>query len=202
METLALSKKNTHKRELRGLPEIFQSFETGIRSSKAVSPKIYLEKIGLDFNELRIGFNSGQFHHRQPQELKDHFERLGLLTKTDVNVRDENMTAYTSFGRYGIIFPLLNEKNLIVNFFAIRFKMAIPQERYLNDRGLYPNYPHPSTKKLFIVPTILDGASLLQSKALENKEAVLALHDGKLLPQHREVIESLEHLEEIILIQR
>lgn len=202
METLALSTKNTHKQGLKGLHDVFQSFETGIRSSKAVDPKRYLEKIGLDYNELRIGFNSGQLHHRQPQELKDHFERLGLLTKTDVNVRDENMTAYTSFGRYGIVFPLMNEQNVIVNFFAIRFKMAIPQESYLNDRGVYPCYPHPSTKKLFIVPTVLDGASLLQSKALENKEAVLALHNGKLLPQHLEAINGLENLEEIIFIQR
>lgn len=202
METLALSKKNTHKRELRGLPEIFRSFETGIRSSKAVDPKIYLEKIGLDYNELRIGFNSGQLHHRQPQELKNRYEQLGLLTKSDANVREENMTAYTVFGRKGIIFPLFNEQNVIVNFFAVRFKMAIPQEDYLNDRGVYPCYPHPSTKKLFIVPTILDGASLLQSKALENKEAVLALHNGKMLPQHWEAINSLEYLEEIILIKR
>lgn len=202
METLVLSTESMHGQGLKGLQEVFQSFETGIRSSKAVDVKIYLKKIGLNYDELRIGFNSGQFHHRQPQGMKNHYERLGLLTKSDANVRDENMTAYTVFGRYGIIFPLLNKQNLIVNFFAIRFKMAIPQEDYLNNRGVYPCYPHPSTKKLFIVPTILDGASLLQSKALENKEAVLALHNGKMLPQHREAIESLKHLEEIILIKR
>lgn len=202
METLALSTKIPHERSIKGLHEVYLSFETGIRSAKALDPKKYLEDLGLNYNELRIGFNSGQFHHRQPQELKDHYERLGLLTKSDKGVRDESMTAYTAFGRYGIIFPLFDEHNHIVNLFAIRFKMATPQEDYLNDKGLYPCYPHPSTKKLFIVPTVLDGASLLQSKALENKEAVLALHNGKLLPQHLEAIESLEHLEQIIYIQR
>lgn len=187
---------------MKDLNSLYQSFETGIRSAKAVEPKRYLESIGLDYTELRIGFNSGQFHHREEQALKDHYESLGLLTKSDVGVNKEGLTAYTVFGRYGIIFPLFNQQNQVVNFFAVRFKMATPQEDYLNDLGLYPCYPNPNTKTLYIVPTILDGASLLQSKALENRESVLALHDGKLLPQHREAISQLEYLEHIIIIKR
>lgn len=187
---------------MKGLNEVYKSFEIGIRSSKAVDPKRYLESIGLDYTELRIGFNSGQFHHRQPQELKDHYENIGLLTKSDVGVNKEGLMAYTVFGRYGVIFPLMDKHNQVVNFFVIRFKMATPKEDYLNDSGLYPNYPNPNTKTLYIVPTVLDGASLLQSKALENRESVLALHDGKLMPQHIEAINSLEHLEHIIIIKR
>lgn len=187
---------------MKDLHSLYQSFETGIRSAKAVDPKLYLKNIGLDYTELRIGFNSGQFHHRQPQEIKDHFERLGLLTKSDAGVNSNDLTAYTVFGRYGIIFPLVNEQNHVVNFFAIRFKMATPQENYLNDKGVYPCYPHPSTKTLFLVPTILDAASLLQSKALENKEAVMALHEGRLLSQHVEAIKGLDQLEHIIMIKR
>ncbi|WP_406845475.1 hypothetical protein [Flavobacterium soyae] len=49
------------------LETLFQSFETGIRSSKAIKPKEYLKNRGLDFAELRIGFNSGQFHHGESQ---------------------------------------------------------------------------------------------------------------------------------------
>lgn len=187
---------------MKDLNSLYQSFETGIRSAKAVDPKRYLESIGLNYNELRIGFNSGQFHHRQPQEFKDHFESLGMLTKSDVGVNQEGLTAYTVFGRIGVIFPLFNQQNQVVNFFAVRFKMATPQEDYLNEKGLYPCYPNPNTKTLYIVPTILDGASLLQSKALENRESVLALHDGKLLPQHKEAISQLEFLERIIIIKR
>lgn len=187
---------------MKNLDELYTSFETGIRSAKAIEPKLYLKDIGLDYTELRIGFNSGQFHHREEQEVKDHYESLGLLTKSDVGVREEGLIAYTVFGRYGIIFPLMDKQNKVVNFFAIRFKMASPQEDYLNDKGLYPSYPHPNTKRLFIVPTVLDGASLLQSKALENKEAVLALQDGKLLPQHLEAIQELKNLEEIIMVKR
>jgi hypothetical protein len=187
---------------MKGLNDIYTSFETGIRSAKAVDPKLYLKSIGLDYTELRIGFNSGQFHHREEQKIKDHYESLGLLTKSDAGVKQEGLTAYTVFGRYGIVFPLFNQQNQVVNFFAIRFKMVTPQEDYLNESGLYPCYPNPNTKTLYIVPTILDAASLLQSKALENKESVLALHEGKLLPQHREAISQLEHLERIIIIKR
>jgi hypothetical protein len=80
--------------------------------------------------------------------------------------------------------------------------MKTPLEQYLNEQGIYPNYPHPLTRKLFVVPTVLDAASLLQSKALENREAVIALHNGKLLPQHLEAIKALTELEELIILKR
>lgn len=187
---------------MKDLNEIFLSFEAGMRTAKAVRPKAYLHNIGLDYNTLRIGFNSGQFHHRVSQELKDHYENMGLLAKSNAAVRDDSMTAYTAFGRYSITFPLLDASGKIVNLFAIRFEMASPTEQYLNEDGLYPSYPHGNTRRLFIVPTVLDAASLLQSRAMENKEAVLALHEGKLLPQHIEAIRELRKLEEIIIIKR
>jgi hypothetical protein len=96
----------------------------------------------------------------------------------------------------------MDKNNMVVNYFALRFDMATPQENYLNNEGLYPSYPHSSTKRLFIVPTILDAASLLQSKALDQREAVLALYDGKVLPQHQQAIASLTEIEEIIIIKR
>lgn len=187
---------------MKTLENLFQSFENGIRSAKAIKPKQFLDSIGLDYNTQRIGFNSGQFHNGESVEVKKHYESLGVLTKSTAPVRDESMEAYTVFGRYGIVFPLFDSTGRIINLYAYRFDMASPQEDYLNDLGLYPNYPHPNTKRLFIVPTVIDAASLLQSRALENKEAVLALHDGKLLLQHKEAIAVLENLEEIILIKR
>lgn len=183
------------------LDKLFESFETGIRNGKAVKPKEYLKTIGLDYNELRIGFNSGQFHHRDPQVVKDQYEAMGLLKKSNVPVNKDGLVAYTVFGKYGIVFPLLNQQNKIVNFFAIRFEMKTPIEEYLNNDGVYPKYPSSNTKRLYITQTLLDCASLLQSKALENKEAVMALHNGELLPQHVEAIKSLHDLEEIILIK-
>ncbi len=113
----------------------------------------------------------------------------------------EDLTAYSVFGRYGVIFPLMNKDNQIVNYFAVRFDMAIPKEDYLNTEGIYPKYPNPNTKRLYITQTLMDCASLIQSKALENKEAVMALHNGELMPQHLEAIKALHELEEIIILK-
>ena len=187
---------------MENLETLFQSFETGIRSSKADKPKDYLKSIGLDYAELRIGFNSGQFHHRKDQEFKDEFEALGMLKKSDAGVREETMTAYTVFGSYGLIFPLVDKENRIVNYFALRFKLETTKEEYLNSEGIYPAYPHPLTKRLYIAPTVIDCASLIQSKTLENREAIITLQNGELLHQHLEAIKALHELEEIIIIKR
>lgn len=186
---------------MENLESLFQSFETGIRSVKATKPKEYLKSIGLDYNELRIGFNSGQFHHNRNQEFKDRFESLGMLNKSVANVRKEDLNAYTVFGRYGVVFPLLNNENEIVNYFVIRFDLDSPKQEYLNQNGIYPAFPNPLTKRLFLAPTLVDGASLLQSKTLENREAVMSLHNGKLLPQHLQAIKSLTELEEIVILK-
>lgn len=183
------------------LETLFQSFETGIRSSKAINTKEYLKSIGLDYAEIRIGFNSGQFHHRETQEFKNDFEALGMLKKSDAGVRKEDLTAYTVFGRDGLIFPLVDKENRIVNYFALRFKLETPKEEYLNSEGIYPAYPSPLTKRLYLAPTVIDCASLMQSKALENRDAVMAMHNGQLLPQHIEAVKSLCELEEIIIIK-
>lgn len=183
------------------LETLFQSFETGIRSSKAINTKEYLRNIGLDYAELRIGFNSGQFHHRETQEFKNDFEALGMLKKSDAGVRKEDLTAYTVFGRDGLIFPLIDKDNRIVNYFALRFKLETPKQEYLNSEGIYPAYPSPLTKRLYLAPTVIDCASLMQSKALENRDAVMAMQNGELLPQHIEAIKSLCELEEIIIIK-
>ena len=184
------------------LETLFRSFETGIRSAKALKPKEYLKSIGLEYSDLRIGFNSGQFHHRREQQVKDQFERLGVLAKSDAPVREAGMTAYTVFGRYGLIFPLLDKDSTIVNFFALRFDLDEQKQKYLNSEGIYPAYPHPLTKKLYLAPTVIDCASLIQSKVLDQREAVIALHDGELLEQHLEIIKSLYELEEIIIFKR
>ncbi|MBO9584376.1 MAG: hypothetical protein J7574_09480 [Flavobacterium sp.] len=187
---------------MENLETLFQSFETGIRSIKAIKPKDYLKNIGLDYAELRIGFNSGQFHHSKDQEYKDKFEALGVLKKSDAGVREDTLTAYTVFGRYGLIFPLMDKENAIVNYFALRFDLDTPKEEYLNENGIYPAYPNALTRRLYIAPTVIDCASLMQSKTLENKDAVIAMHNGELLPQHLDIIKSLYELEEVIVIKR
>lgn len=186
---------------MKTLENLFQSFETGIRFAKAVKPKEFLDRIGLDYNTQRIGFNSGQFHHGESAETKKHYESLGVLTKSNASVRNESMEAYTVFGRYGIVFPLFDSTGRIVNLFAYRFDRATPVEQYLNGQGIYPSYPAPTTQRLFIVHSVIEAASLIQSRIMENRDAVMALHEGKLLEHHYQAIKSITDLKEIIILK-
>ena len=70
----------------------------------------------------------------------------------------------------------------------------------MNEEGIYPAYPNPYIKKLFIVNTIIEAATLLESKTLKENEAVIALFDGEIMPQHNKMIETLKELEEVIIL--
>ena len=197
-----MAKNPTHKdtqKEL--LKQLFISFCTGIRSAKAVKPKEWLEQKELNYHDLQIGYNSSQFHHRQSKEFKEKYLELGVLKPSDVSVKDKNLKAYTCFGGYGIIFPLKDEQGDIINLFAIHFETKTQREEYLNDEGIYPEYPNPLTKRLYICSSVVHTASLLQSKTLENRDAVISLFNGTLKEQHIEAISKLNHLEEIIFIK-
>jgi len=88
----------------------------------------------------------------------------------------------------------------MVNLFAYRFKLETPKGNFLNEQGIYPCFPNSFTKKLFIVQDAIQAATLMQSGILENREAVIALHNGRWNSEHQEVIESLSELEQIVLI--
>lgn len=187
------------KQEL--LNQLFNSFCTGIRSKKSELPRTWLQKKGLSFLDLQVGFNSSQFHHRKDKSFRDNFVRIGVLKESDAAVKSPELKAYTCFGGYSIVFPLKDEKGDIVNLFAIQIKKKNQPTEYLNEDGLYPSYPASLTQRLFITTTVLDAASLLQSKVMENRDAVLALYEGELKPQHIQAIGGLKHLQEIIFIQ-
>ena len=185
---------------MKDLEQLYKTFETGIKT--ALKPRQYLNEIGLDFEHLQIGYNSGQFHHGKPQEHKDSFENLGILKKFNTPPNKDAKSAYTVFGSRGLIFPLKDSDGIIINYFALRFDLDSPKEEYLNSSGVYPKYPDQNVKKLFIVPSVIDAASLLQSGVLEKGEAVIALHAGELLEQHKHAISGIEGLEKIIIIKR
>ena len=192
-----MNNKST-KKEL--LKELFTSFETGIRSSKAQKPKDYLQSIGLDYEKLNLGFNSGQFHHRKESEFKKQFAEIGILTHNPkVNVNSKDREPYTCFGSYSIVYPLKNELGEIVNLYADRFKLENPVREYLyTSEGIYPNYPKATTKRLYLCVDVIETASFIQSDILDNREQALALFDGELSTEIKEAILSLEELEEII----
>lgn len=194
-----MNKKHTHN-DKKLLNELFASFCLGIRSKKSIKPREWLEQKGLNPLELSIGFNSGQFHHRKSEEFKSSYVRVGVLKESNAAVRSPELKAYTCFAAYSIVFPLMNEQHEIVNLFAIRFNMDKEKTEYLNEEGIYPSYPSPLTKRLFITSTVMDAASLIQSKVMENRDSVMALFDGELKEQHLLAIGQLKQLEEIIFI--
>jgi hypothetical protein len=176
---------------------IYSSLANGIRAPKSKAPKEWLAKKGLSYDVTGACFNSGQIHHRRDQAFKKGLADIGFLFKSNVGVNC-NTTPYTVFGIFSIMFPLKNLKNEIVNFYCIRIRSD--KTAYMNSEGLYPGYPHELTKKLFVVNTILDAATLLESKILDNREAVLALHEGEVMSQQIEAIKRLTKLQEIIYI--
>jgi hypothetical protein len=184
------------------LKYLHQSFITGINNFKATAPREFLEKIGLDYQKLFLGFNSGQFHHRKDDAFKAPFIELGVLTKSDAPVREPGMIGYSTFGDYGIIFPLKDKDGCITNMYALRIKLQNPKGEYLNEKGLYPNFPNLRTTKLFLTENVIDSASLIQADVLENRDSVIALSDGKLTIEIRKAIEDLAELSQLIVIAR
>lgn len=183
------------------LTQLFNSFCVGIRMKKSELPRQWLEERGLSYNDLQIGFNSSQFHHRKDKVFRDNFVRIGVLKVSDAAVKSPELTAYTCFGGYSVVFPLKNPKGEITNLFAIQIKKKKQATEYLNEEGIYPCYPALFTKRLYITSTVMDAASLIQSKVLENRDAVMALYEGELKPQHIQAIQQLKQLEQIIFIK-
>lgn len=177
---------------------MYRYFLNGIKTPKSTAPREWLNRKGLSFELSGAGFNSGQIHHRREQSFKEALANIGFMTRSDAPVNCETVP-YTVFGIFSVMFPLRNKAGEIVNFYAIRIKSD--NCAYMNEAGgLYPAYPHEQTKKLFVVNSILDAATMLEARVLDNREAVMALHDGKCMPEHEEAIASLKELREIIYL--
>ncbi len=184
----------------QALNHLFKVFTTGIRNFKATKPRAWLESKGLSYDTLQIGFNSGQFHHRKSEEFRKPYVDIDVLKVSDAAVKSPELKAYTCFGSYSITFPLKDEQNRITNLYAIRFDMETERAEYLNTEGIYPSYPHQLTERLYITDTVLDAASLLESRMLGNRDAVMALHAGGITDEMRRAISGLNQLKEIITL--
>lgn len=182
------------------LQKMFLSFRKGLFSS--IPAKAYCQSRNLDFEQLEIGFNSGQFHHgtRKDEILINNCVELGLLIPHGTNSRTGGQ-AYKPFGNKGIVFPLKNKENEIVSFY---FRSTIDNKNakhyYLKNRqGLYPNYPNPDTKKLILTEAIIDTASLLQIDEINQNYTLLSCYGTNGLTEEiLNAIKPLKQLEEII----
>lgn len=187
------------------LNTVFTYFKNGVHNSKPA--KDYLEQRNLDHTKIEVGYNSGQFHHgaRKDKQLIEACVQYGLLIPSGTNSRTGG-TAYSSFGKNGIVFPLKNKENKIVSLY---FRSSLDKENakhfYLKGRtGLYPNYPSREARHLILTESIIDAATLLQleeNQLLPTAYSVLATYGTNgLTEEHIEAIKQLEKLAEVIFM--
>lgn len=182
------------------LGNMFQYFKNAVHSSKPTQE--YLQSRALDFKQIEVGYNAGQFHHgtRKEESLINQCIEYGLLIDKG-NKGRTGETAYNIFGKWSIVFGLKNKENHIVSFY---FRSILNEKEskhfYLKNRqGLYPNYPKKETKKLILTESIIDCASLLQIAEIVENYSVLACYGTNGLNEEiQNVILELKELEEII----
>lgn len=197
-EAQAISITNPSREQF--LQKMFTYFKNGVHSSNPA--KDYISFRNLDFKKLEIGYNASQFHHgtRKDEALINQCLEYGLLIDGGLTSRTGEK-AYNVFGRMGICFALKNNSNQVTGLY---FRSTVNNDKakhfYLKDRkGLYPNYPKQSTKKLILTEAIIDAASLLQYDEITSQYSVLACYGTNgLTEEHIKAIQELKELEEII----
>ena len=150
------------------------------------SAREYLQSRRLDFKQIEVGYNGGQFHHARPAEsggtkkdealIRSCIE-VGLLQNTGSKSRTGD-SAYTVFGKWCIVFALKDKNNHVAGlYFRSTLNDKSQRHFYLKDRaGLYPCYPKATTAKLILTESIIDAATLLQIPAIAEQHSVLALY--------------------------
>lgn len=181
------------------LKMIHTSMNNGIRSGKSILARDWLKDRSLSIELTQACYNSGQIHHRKSDAYIEELLSVGFLTKSDAPTTT-GKKGHGCFAKDSIVFPLRDKNGDVVNFYGIRIQTVSEITGYLNQEGIYPAYPPKQTTILYITKNIMDAASLMESKQLENRDAVMALFDGELKPQHIEAIKELTQLKEIIFI--
>ncbi|PVD49301.1 hypothetical protein DC498_25755, partial [Terrimonas sp.] len=191
------------------LMKLFKYFTKALPlSKKAVD---YLEGRAINYKQHEAGYNSGDWHHKlnEPHFIKS-CEQYGLL-------KPKPAGGYSVWAKDCIIFPLKNQEGKIISLYGRSITSDTDQRAapngsarhfYLANRsGLYPGYPQANlpagrqAKKLILVESIIDAASLLQQEAIKSNYSVLSLYGTNgLTEEHIQAITSLPQLEEIILM--
>jgi hypothetical protein len=177
---------------------IYKSMTLSLRWKNPKAQNWFMAK-GLTTERTGARFNGAQSHYGREQEYKNDLISVGFLKYTRKN--SNGVDGYKTFGNFGIVFPLKNLKGNIVNFYAIRIKTDPEEHSLLNQEGIYPAYPNEMTTRLFIVTEMVDAATLVESNAIQNRDSLIFIPDGKILKQHEEAIKRLSALQSIIWIE-
>jgi DNA primase len=177
------------------LTKLFKYFTKALPlTKKAVD---YLEGRAINYKEHEAGYNSGDWHHKlNEKNFIACCEQYGLL-------KPKPAGGFTTWAKDCIIFPLKNQENKIISLYGRSISNDTDQRHfYLASRsGLYPGYPALTTKKLILVESIIDAASLLQQKEITAQFTILSLYGTNgLTDEHIKAITELPQLEEIILM--
>jgi DNA primase catalytic core len=198
------------KEHVEILSKLFTSFKNGLNNGKAAKPKEYLANRRLDFTKLEVGYNSGQFHHRgrlNEADMKACID-AGLLIPYNGSVPNAKGSTYTAFAKDCVIFPLKNQKGEIVSIYGRSIQESKNSKHFYtaNRSGLYPGYPFTrrslgeggkETTKLILTEAIIDAATLQQLE-LENMAILSCFGTNGLTDEHRQAIQELKELKEII----
>lgn len=188
------------KQKAMFLERMFTYFKNAVHNSKPA--REYIERRNLDYKQIEIGYNAGQFHHgaRKDESLINDCLKYGILLDLGKTARTGE-PAYKPFGKWCIVFALRNQNHEITGLY-FRSTLANKDQRhfYLRDRsGLYPGYPKPETQKLILTESIIDAASLLQQEEIKSKYEILSLYGTNgFTEEHQTAIRKLKHLTEII----
>jgi DNA primase len=194
--SIALQKK---KERTDLFAKIHVSLTKGLRNVYSKVPQAWISEKGLSSERTGAGFNAGQFHLDGDQKYKDALIEIGFRKYSRKN--SNGVDGYKTFGNYGILFPFKNAKGQVVNFYAIRIKTKPEEHSMLNQEGIYPAYPNEMTTRLFITTEIIEAATLIESKAIENRDSMILIPEGKILKQHEDAIKRLSALQSIIWIE-
>ncbi len=180
------------------IPKIFDYFKRSFAITK--DAKKYLQSQGFDLEELKkngieIGYNSAQFHHRENAHLIPQCLEENILLKNPSG-------GYKVWGKNGIVFPLKNSDNEIVNLYSIKFDNENENrvDIFLNQEGFFPAHPNSETKKIIVVSTIFDACVLIQNKNVNENFSVLVLDEYLCTDNFLSALKNLDNLSEIILL--
>lgn len=197
MKLTVIKNDNPDKRiEITGYLYTFMS--NAIRNARAKEAKEWLLSKRLTAKGTGACYNSKSVHLNIPLYSREELEAIGFLSRAKVVSCTAERT-YRPFATNSVMFPLRNEKDEVVNFYAIRLKKD--EALYWNEEGIYPGYPKENTKRIYVVDEIIEAATLLESKVLGEGEAVMALYEGRILAQHRQAIERVKNLQDVIVIK-
>jgi DNA primase len=184
------------------LQKMFTYFKNAVHNSPQA--KQYIQSRTLDYTKLEIGYNAAQFHHgtRKDEQLINDCVKYGLLIDAGLTSKTGDK-AYKVFGKGCIVFALKNKANQVTGlYFRSTINETDSKHFYLKDRkGIYPGYPKAETKSLIITESIIDAATLLQIKSInENHSIISAYGTNGLNDEIKKAIQEIKQLQEIIFV--